>query len=135
MEKSELKKFYKQHNLNPKDVYSDDRGFAIITLSGIEKIQNQNDIKVGYEVICCEIDNVVFKAVSMGFDTTMGEFVPIIETFGSATKENCRNTFKAEIAEKRALARCVIKTMRFSNIKGEDEINYQPPESLSGFKS
>jgi len=60
--------------------------------------------------------------------------VPIIETFGSANKENCRNTFKVEVAEKRALARCIIKTMQWTDIMGEDEVENQPVKSLSGFK-
>ena len=135
MNKAELTKFYKLHNLNPTDVYKDKRGFVIITKSGIEKIQNQNNIKVAFDPIVCEIDNVVFKAVSMRFDAVADEFVPIIETFGSANKENCRNTFKVEVAEKRALARCIIKTMQWTNIKGEDEVENQPAKSLNALKS
>mgnify|MGYP003668449669 FL=1 len=46
MDKTELTKFYKLHNLKPSDVYKDKRGFVIITRSGIEKIKNQNGIKV-----------------------------------------------------------------------------------------
>lgn len=134
MNKAELTKFYKLHNLKPTDVYKDKRGFVIITKSGIEKIQNQNNIKVAFEPIVCDIDNVVFKAVSMRFDAVADEFVPIIETFGSANKENCRNTFKVEVAEKRALARCIIKTMQWTDIMGEDEVENQPVKSLSGFK-
>ena len=134
MTKQELTKFYKLHNLLASDVYKDKRGFVIITKSGIEKIQNQNNIKVAFDPIVCEIDNVVFKAVSMRFDASADEFVPIIETFGSANKENCRNTFKVEVAEKRALARCIIKTMQWTNMKGEDEMEHQPNETLNKLK-
>ena len=135
MNKAELTKFYKLHNLNPTDVYKDKRGFVIITKSGIEKIQNQNGIKVGFEMIVCDIDNVVIKAISMRFDANADEFIPIIETFGSANKENCRQTFKVEIAEKRALARCIIKTMQWTDIMGEDEVENQPNKSLNALKS
>ena len=134
MTKEELTKFYKLHNLLPSDVYKDKRGFVIITKSGIEKIQNQNNIKIAFDVIVCDIDNVVIKAVSMRFDSSADDFVPIIETFGSANKENCRNTFKVEIAEKRALARCIIKTMQWTNMKGEDEMEHQPNETLNKLK-
>ena len=134
MTKQDLTKFYKLHNLTPNDVYKDKRGFVIITKSGIEKIQNQNNIKIAFEMIVCEIDNVVIKAVSMRFDAMADEFVPIIETFGSANKENCRNTFKVEVAEKRALARCIIKTMQWTNILGEDEVENQPSRSLTQIK-
>ena len=134
MTKQDLTKFYKLHNLTPNDVYKDKRGFVIITKSGIEKIQNQNNIKIAFEMIVCDIDNVVIKAVSMRFDASADEFVPIIETFGSANKENCRNTFKVEVAEKRALARCIIKTMQWTNILGEDEVEKQPSKSLAQIK-
>ena len=65
MNKTELRNFYKLHNLTPDDVYKDKRGFVIITRNGVEKIQNQNNIKVGFEVIVCNLENVVIKAVSM----------------------------------------------------------------------
>ena len=135
MNKSEITKFYKAHNLLPDDVYKDkSRGFLIITRSGIEKIQNQNNIKVAFEVICCALDNVVIKAVSMKYDKSAEEFLPLIETFGSASVDNCRNTFKVEIAEKRALSRCIIKTMQWTNIMGQDEIENQPNETLNKIK-
>ena len=134
MDKQELTKFYKLHNLTPSDVYNDKRGFVIITRSGIEKIQNQNNIKVAFEVIVCNLENVVIKAVSMRFDANDDEFVPIIETFGSASKNNCRQHFIVEIAEKRALARCIIKTMQWTNVMGEDELENQPNETLNKLK-
>jgi hypothetical protein len=52
-----------------------------------------------------------------------------METFGSATKDNCRQPFRMEIAEKRALARVIIKTMNYTNVLGEDEISYQKEKS------
>ncbi len=134
MTKQELRKFYELHNLLPTDVYKDKRGFVIITRSGIEKIQTQNNIKVAFNVIVCELENVVLKAVSMRFDASADEFVPIIETFGSASKNNCRQHFLVEIAEKRALARCIIKTMQWTNILGEDEVENQPSKSLAQLK-
>ena len=48
-----------------------------------------------------------------------------METFGSATKDNCRLSFRIEIAEKRALARVIIKTMNYTETLGEDEISHQ----------
>jgi len=134
MTKQELRKFYELHNLLPTDVYKDKRGFVIITRSGIEKIQTQNNIKVAFNVIVCELENVVLKAVSMRFDANADEFVPIIETFGSASKNNCRQHFLVEIAEKRSLARCIIKTMQWTNILGEDEVENQPSKSLAQLK-
>jgi len=134
MERKELAQFYKLHNLNDNDVYKDKRGFIIITLSGIQKIQNQNNIKVAYEIIVCDLENVVIKAVSMRYDSNHQEFIPIIETFGSASINNCRSHFLAEIAEKRALARCIIRTMKFTNTLGEDEIMNQRNNTLNSLK-
>jgi len=134
MDRQELLKFYKLHNLTEKDVYKDKRGFFVITKSGIEQIQNQNNIKVAFEVIVCHLENVVLKAVSMRYDSNAQEFVPIIETFGSASINNCKQHFLVEIAEKRALARCIIKTMKWRNMMGEDEIENQPNETLNKIK-
>lgn len=135
MNKQELVKFYKMHNLNKDDVYKDKRRFVIITKSGIEKIQYQNNIKVTFETIVCTLENVVIKAISLRYDTEQEDFMPIIETYGSASKNNCRQHFLVEIAEKRALARCIIKTMQWTNIKGEDEMENQPNETLNKLKN
>ena len=135
MDKITLSKFYKMHNLKRDDVYRDKRGFIIITKSGIEKIQNQNNIKVTFEPIVCTLENVVLKATSLRFDSNLDDFIPIIETFGSASINNCKQHFLVEIAEKRALARCIIKTMKWTNIKGEEEIKNQPNKSLNKFNA
>tara|TARA_R110002012_G_scaffold156266_5_gene317259 strand:+ start:616 stop:1056 length:441 start_codon:yes stop_codon:yes gene_type:complete len=127
-----MNKIYKDNDLDKSDVYKDRRGFSIITRSGIEKIQAKNEISVSYEVIKAELDNCIVKATSFvkEDDELNGEvYVPKMETFGSATKDNCRQPFRMEIAEKRALARVIIKTMNYTNVLGEDEISYQKEKS------
>ena len=119
-----MNKIYNDNGLDNSDVYKDKtRRFAIITRSGIEKIQAKNGIVVTYEVIKAELDNCIVKATSLIKEGD--EWIPTMETFGSATKDNCRQPFRMEIAEKRALARVVIKTMQYTNVLGEDEISYQ----------
>ena len=118
-----MNKIYKDNDLEKNDVYKDKRGFAIITRSGIEKIQARNEISVSFDVIKAEPDNCIVKATSLIREGD--EWIPKIETFGSATKDNCRQPFRMEIAEKRALARVIIKTMNYTNVLGEDEISYQ----------
>jgi hypothetical protein len=49
-----------------------------------------------------------------------------METFGSASIKNCNQNFKVEIAEKRALARVIIKTIGLTNTYSEDELKHQP---------
>ena len=118
-----MNKIYKDNGLEKSDVYKDKRGFSIITRSGVEKIQAKNEIAVSFEVIKAELDNCIVKATSLIKDGD--EWIPKMETFGSATKDNCRQPFRMEIAEKRALARVVIKTMNYTETLGEDEIKHQ----------
>ena len=101
MTKKELSKIYKDYNLSKDDIFQDRRGFIIITRSGIEKIQFDQNIKIEFDVIKCEKDNVVIKANSFLLDQD-GEWLKQIETFGSATDKNCIQHFKVEIAEKKS---------------------------------
>ncbi len=118
-ESEKLNMLYKNNSLNKEDVYADKRGFSIIKRSGIEKIQVNNNIEVEFHHISWDINNCVIKAISY----IKGK--KKMETYASATKENCMQKFRMEIAEKRALARIIIKTMNLTNTFGEDEINYQ----------
>ena len=92
---------------------------AIITRTGIEKIQYNNQIKVEFTWISMQKDYAVIKAIA-----TKGDVV--IETFGSALHGqggNCRSNYVAEMAEKRALARAVLKLSGAYKygVFGEDE--------------
>ena len=121
-----MNKIYKDNDLDKNDIFTDPRKFTIITRSGIEKIQAKNEISVSYEVIKAELDNCIVKATSLIREGD--EWIPKMETFGSATKGNCRQPFRIEMAEKRALARVIIKTMNYTETLGEDEIKYQKKE-------
>tara|TARA_R110001592_G_scaffold334811_1_gene619281 strand:- start:212 stop:589 length:378 start_codon:yes stop_codon:yes gene_type:complete len=125
MNKKELTIIYKKYNLTEDDIFNDRRGFTIITLSGIQKIQLTSKISVEYEVIVCSMDNVVIKGVSFMEDQD-GEWIKQMETFGSANIKNCNHNFKTEIAEKRCLSRLIIRTIGFTNTHGEAELNHQP---------
>jgi len=126
MKKNEiLNTLYKDNSLTKEDVYKDKRGFTIITRSGIEQIQWNNNIEVNFEVISYEIGNVILKA------TSFQKGIKKCETFGSASKENCFQKFPVEIAEKRALARIIIKTMGLTNTLGKDEVDYQKQNKTS----
>ena len=124
-----MNKIYKDNGLDKNDIFTDRRKFTIITRSGIEKIQAKNEISVSYEVIKAELDNCIVKATSLIREGD--EWIPKMETFGSATKDNCRQPFRMEIAEKRSLARVIIKTMNYTNVLGEDEISYQKEKKSS----
>ena len=92
---------------------------AIITRTGIEKIQYNNHIEVKFEWIMMQKDFAVIKAIAKKGDVS-------IETFGSALfgqGGNCRSNYIAEMAEKRALARAVLKLSGAYKygVFGEDE--------------
>ena len=123
-----LNELVKDNDLNvDEDIFKRKMGskdMAFITRTGIEKIQFNNDIRVRYEVIAMQPDYVVVKAIATkGPDD--GITVVVIESFGEATPENTKQNppYYSAIAEKRALARVVLKTCGAykHGVYGEDE--------------
>ena len=117
MERNKLVELYKKYNLQKTDVFKHQH-YVIITRQGIEKIQAQEQIKIKFDVIKCEPNFAVVKAVNEN-----------IETFGSAYKGasfkegNTNSWYVMEMAEKRALSRAVLKLTGFYELGvfGEDE--------------
>ena len=120
-----MNKIYKDNGLDKNDIFTDPRKFTIITRSGIEQIQWNNNIDVKFEIISSELGNIIIKA------TSFQDGVRKCETYGSASKENCFQKFPVEIAEKRSLARVIIKTMGVTNTLGKDEVDYQQKNKTS----
>jgi len=117
-ELEKLRKLFKKYELSETDYYKDKkRGFTIITRPGIEKIQYVSKIKITFEMVRCEIDFAVVKA-------TGKKGTEVIETFGGASPKNCMSNYYPEMAEKRAMARVVLKLENLYElgIFGEDEI-------------
>lgn len=130
MGRKEIAELYKKYNLSENDVYNH-KHYLIITRSGIEKIQAQEKIEVRFEALECKEN---FAAVHV-IATKPG--VPTLETFGSALYGgkvqnehgkwvdigNTTSRYILEIAEKRALARVVLKLagLYSENVKSEDE--------------
>ncbi|NQY42964.1 MAG: hypothetical protein HRT87_06465 [Legionellales bacterium] len=118
MNRERLTELYKKYNLTKDDVFKH-KHYLIITRSGIEKIQAIEQINVSFEVIKCEPDFAVFKAINMKTK---------LETFGSAKygdfkTGNTNSWYIAEMAEKRSLSRLVLKQTGFYELGvfGEDE--------------
>jgi len=117
MERNKLVELYKKYNLEKTDVFKHQH-YVIITRQGIEKIQAQEQIKIKFDVIKCEPNFAVVKAVNEN-----------IQTFGSAYKGasfkegNTNSWYVMEMAEKRALSRAVLKLTGFYELGvfGEDE--------------
>ena len=124
MDRDKLVELYNKYELEKEDVFKHQH-YVIITRQGIEKIAAKENITIKYEVIRCEAKFAVMKAnayISTKPNT-------IIETFGSALKGdnykdgNCNSWYVAEMAEKRALSRAVLKLTGFYQLGvfSEDE--------------
>ena len=124
MNRDKLLELYKKYDLRKDDVYKHQH-YVIITRQGIEKIQAKENIKIAYQVIKCETNFAVIKATAF----LNVEPIYTCETFGSALKGtnykdgNCNSWYVAEMAEKRALSRAVLKLTGFYELGvfGEDE--------------
>ena len=96
MNKGKLTELYKKYNLT-KDDFFKHQHYTIITRQGIDKIQALEQMSVNYEVIKCEPNFAVFKALAQKNGQS-------IETFGSALKGecykdgNCNTWYVAEMA-------------------------------------
>ena len=121
MNKQKLTDLYKKYNLTKEDFFKHQH-YTIITRNGVDKIQALEQMYVNYEVIRCEPNYAVFKAIASKDDKR-------IETFGSAFKGatykdgNTNSWYVAEMAEKRAMSRAVLKLTGFYELGvfGEDE--------------
>lgn len=96
------------------------RNFTIVKRSGIEKIQATQNLQVEFEVVRCDPSFLVMKAHGHRIGDDTGRRV---ETFGSATSDNCVSKHLVEMAEKRALSRAALKLTNLyqHGVFGEDE--------------
>ena len=124
MDRNKLVDLYKKYELEKQDVFKHQH-YVIITRQGIEKIAAKENITINYEVVKCEPKFAVMKATA--YIATKPN--AMIETFGSALKGdnykdgNCNSWYVAEMVEKRALSRAVLKLTGFYELGvfGEDE--------------
>jgi hypothetical protein len=121
MKREKLLELYNKYGLTPEDVFKHQH-YVIITRSGIEKIEAKEDIKITYDCIKSETNFAVIKATGLLGSRRM-------ETLGSAYKGatfkdgNTNTWYVAEMAEKRAFSRIVLKLTGFYalGVFGEDE--------------
>lgn len=103
--KEMMNRLYKEYNLTSDDIFSH-KFYKIITRAGIDKIQAAAKIKVTYEPVYINRGerglDVAVKALGVMGDET-------IETFGEASPENTTQSYPFAMAEKRAMARAVLK--------------------------
>jgi hypothetical protein len=99
----------KRHNLVVnEDIWKDQhRGFSIIKLTGIEKIQANLNIRVTFEHVVIERDFAVIKATAIGQYNSVQSYGSVIR--GTKPTGNHVGTYIVEMAEKRAKNRAVLK--------------------------
>lgn len=124
-EKDMLNRIYRENGLCSEDIYTDKRGFKLITKRGIQKIVGHHNIKVKKEIIIATVGhaehktNVIVKAIAIGKDN-------MAEDFGEANDLNLgpfNKAFPVAMASKRAEARAVLLLVGIARdgIMSEDE--------------
>ena len=119
--REQLKEMYFKYDLTPEDVFSH-KNYVILTRSGIEKIMAKSQIIVTYQILKSERDFASVLATSHFGNKTL-------ETTGSALRGasykdgNTLSHYVLEMAEKRSMARAVLKILNLYEIgvKSEDE--------------
>jgi|TARA_R110002074_G_scaffold1973_5_gene11899 hypothetical protein len=101
--KETLRRLFIENNLVKEDVF-EHKFYKIITRAGIDKIQAANKIKVDYNLEYNSPDNkfIIIKATAV-----KGE--ELIQTYGESSPANTNNAYPVAMAEKRAMARAVLK--------------------------
>ena len=123
-QRATMRKLFDENGFNEDDVFTH-KHYVIIARSGIEKIQAKEGIIVTFEVEKLERDFVVIKAIALKEDVRQEYFGDeiMVQTYGEAGPENCKNTYYVMTAEKRALSRAVLKMVGLyqENVYGADE--------------
>lgn len=125
-----LRKLFKEYGLvfDSKDPTSKDNDlfkhqhYTIITRSGIEKIQKAANISIKYIPAYVDPTTVVLKAEGIRLGEG-GKEIGRVETFSSASNQTSKSAYYAEMAEKRAMSRIVLKLAGLYEfgVYGEDE--------------
>lgn len=135
-----LNKLFKEYGLfydgDPNNKDNDvfvHKHYKIITRSGIEKIQKAAGIDISYKLAGCGESYAIVHATGRRFDSGGNEVDGSpLETFGSANLDNSPNSYYAEVAEKRAMSRIVLKLagMYEYGVFGQDEFKDSPGEDV-----
>lgn len=111
-----LKKLYIDFGLTREDIYTHTKfNYVMMTRTGVEKVQHQMGIVIKFDTIRCEEHWCVVLAKA-----TLGEIE--IESYGTASKQNCKIAYYAEMAQKRAKARLVLEMSGFYSVGVYSEV-------------
>lgn len=119
-QKDKFRALAESFGLVKEDFFKAPQGFWIITRMGVEKIQRGIGASVHFEVVpeFSDVEKGMYVVKAQGFIESKQpnertgkaeEVVKIVESFGEASPKNCRNSYPVAMAEKRALARVILK--------------------------
>lgn len=118
-QKEMLKDYMVKYDLKPDHFYSH-KHYTIITRPGVDRIQAKAGISVEYQHIPeqCSKDHKYFLVKATG---TLGDVT--VSSYGEVSPENNKNAYPIAMAEKRAMARVVLKLagLYADNVFSEDE--------------
>ncbi len=125
-----LRKLYKDCGLSTHDIRQEKRynkekdkeeNFVLITRTGIEKIISKKNICYNVDLVDAGSKHATVK-VMCWFKDEINNFV---QTLSSATPDNCKFPYYPEMAEKRAIARGVIKLTQGASLGllSDEELN------------
>lgn len=129
--KERLNGLYTKYGLSPEDTFKSPQGWTIITRTGVDAIQASAGIDIRYEVV--EYTPGVSASVK-AHGSLIDDQEIYVESFGSAVlggygKGTTKSLYLLEMAEKRAMARVVLKLSGFYalGVYSEDESDEWKP--------
>lgn len=128
-----LRKLYSDCGLLPEDIRKESRynkrtgetkEFVLITRTGVEKIIQSKNIVIDIEPVFFSDTTAVVKVTAAIYDGKKPKSA-VAQTLASANKDNCKVPYYAEMAEKRGIARAVIKITAGaeSGLMSDDELD------------
>lgn len=119
-QKDKFRVLAESFGLVKEDFFKAPQGFWIITRMGVEKIQRGIGASVHFEVVpeFSDVEKGMYVVKAHGYIESKRpnertgkaeEVVKVVESFGEASPKNCRNSYPVAMAEKRALARVILK--------------------------
>ena len=125
---SRFKELVELYGLTKDDFFKAPQGFIIVTRTGVEKIQYELGVDVGFSPVPEFTDATKGLFTIKAYATLLTEDGKLrVESFGESSPKNNRNAYPIAMAEKRALSRVVLKMAGFYEIGvySEDEMNQQ----------
>tara|TARA_R100000664_G_scaffold16331_1_gene25081 strand:- start:3566 stop:3979 length:414 start_codon:yes stop_codon:yes gene_type:complete len=129
MTRDKLKEIYNKYNLDKDDIFILKFGAKqtpVIRRAGVEKIQAHLKIEVNFKIESKSDDHksCIILATGCIFKTgERGEKIPsrMCQSYGEVSPANNTNNYPIAMAEKRALARVILKMANLFGVYSEDE--------------